>query len=70
MPELDGESVLKELSRLRPELPVILSTGDAQGFAGVDPETPGTYWLPKPYRADALQKVAALAISRGRVDLE
>ena len=63
MPELDGELVLREIGRRRPDLPVILSTGDAQGFAGVDPETPGTHWLPKPYRSAALQEIAIAALA-------
>ncbi len=66
MPELGGEAVLAEIAKRWPGLPVILSTGDAQGFAGIDLAMPGFSWLPKPYQAKALQKIAANAIAGER----
>lgn len=63
MPGLRGDEVWAEIAKRRPDLPVILSTGDAQGFASVDPDTPGTLWLAKPYRAADLEDVAIRALS-------
>ncbi len=63
MPGLRGDRVWAEIVDRRPDLPVILSTGDAVGFASVDPKTPGTIWLPKPYKAEGLQDAAARALS-------
>ncbi|MEM7410039.1 MAG: ATP-binding protein [Myxococcota bacterium] len=64
MPGLSGEEVLAELRKKRPELPVVLSTGNAQGFAQADLGPDQVLWLPKPYRAAALQQAAIRAIAR------
>ena len=60
MPGLRGSEVLAELRPSRPELPVLLSSGDS----GVRSEDPKALVLGKPYRLEALEaaiaKVSAL----------
>ena len=63
MPGIRGDRVLEEIARRRPDLPVILSTGDPEGFAAIDPRASNAHWLPKPYRADALQAAVAGAVA-------
>ena len=64
MPELSGEETLSELRRLRPDVPVILSSGyneveatrkvTAKGFAA---------FLPKPFTPDELAQCIRAALS-------
>jgi CheY-like chemotaxis protein len=68
MPELDGAATLPRLRKLLPDVPVVLSTGqadqDAQTLAA---SYPLVTLLPKPFGAAALgQKVDSLAKRAGR----
>ena len=65
MPGLSGDRVLEEITSSRPDLPVVLSSGNAAGFENVDTDAPSRYWLHKPYRADALRDVLARSLETG-----
>ncbi|HJU83649.1 MAG TPA: PAS domain S-box protein [Holophagaceae bacterium] len=62
MPNLSGESTLRELHALLPELPVLLSSGYAEGETLERfPDLGTAHFLPKPYGPkDLLAKVRAL----------
>jgi len=54
MPTLDGPSLILELQRLSPKLPIIATSGSAQS-AYCDSTGTGTrHFLPKPYSAESL----------------
>jgi CheY-like chemotaxis protein len=58
MPVMGGQETLHEMKRLRPEVPVILSSGFSEAFAGEDLAG----FLQKPYTAERLaEKVKAVA---------
>ena len=57
MPEVDGEETLERLRRIRPGLPVLLSSGfDAHEVATRLAKHPGVAFLAKPYRVDELKR--------------
>jgi len=57
MPEMDGEATFHALRRIRPDLPVLLSSGfDAHEAAARLAHSPGVDFLAKPYRLDQLLK--------------
>ena len=55
LPNLDGVSVLERIRRVRPDIPIVMSSGwAAEEVAARLGGTSGVEFLPKPYRADAL----------------
>ncbi|MCC6698392.1 MAG: response regulator [Candidatus Hydrogenedentes bacterium] len=64
MPKMSGEEVLEQIHRLRPRVPVILSSGYTKpewidGFSGIRPVS----FLQKPYRASDLISAARGALT-------
>jgi PAS domain S-box-containing protein len=58
MPGMDGIAVLRELRRIRPDVPVVISSGHAGPLALDDPEgAVEVTFLPKPYGLAELQAV-------------
>jgi signal transduction histidine kinase/ActR/RegA family two-component response regulator len=66
MPGMRGIEVLDELARRGRTLPIILSTGNPEGFALVRSDTPNVHWLSKPYSVDALRRAFSRALGRSR----
>jgi two-component system, cell cycle sensor histidine kinase and response regulator CckA len=67
MPRMDGITCMREISRLRPGVPVVLSSGynrddDAQGL---DADVATWEFLQKPYSYESLRMVMARAIQGG-----
>jgi two-component system cell cycle sensor histidine kinase/response regulator CckA len=62
MPGMDGAALARALRASRPELPVILASGFAEGGAPADVMAqPRTLWLGKPYAAaDVVMRLTAL----------
>ncbi len=57
MPEVDGEETLRRLRAIRPDLPVLLSSGfDVHEAATRLATLPGVGFLPKPYRVSEIQR--------------
>ncbi len=58
MPDMTGRQVVAALRALRPELPVVISSGFSAG-ADLDAlrAEPGVHFLQKPYRAEELEQV-------------
>jgi signal transduction histidine kinase len=66
MPRLDGEQTLRELRRLRPELPVVLSSGfDAATTEARTPRDRRTGFVHKPYRAEDLEDAVRAVLPPG-----
>jgi DNA-binding NtrC family response regulator len=61
MPQRSGLEVLRAIRNIDPGMRVILSSGSPPG----EP-VPGTAFLPKPYRADALVKIVRSALDTPR----
>lgn len=62
MPRMDGAEALAEMHRLRPDLPVILSSGyHAESLSDRVPA--GTPFIQKPYRREELAAVLAAALA-------
>jgi two-component system, cell cycle sensor histidine kinase and response regulator CckA len=58
MPRLDGRATFAELMKIRPDLPVVLSSGfDERDHTPVRPAPSRTAFIQKPYQVDALRKV-------------
>lgn len=55
MPDLTGTDVLSELREFRPELPVLISTGERS----LELEDPRSSLLEKPYRLETLEQALA-----------
>jgi signal transduction histidine kinase/ActR/RegA family two-component response regulator len=65
MPEVDGEQTLARLRAIRPELPILLSSGfDAHEAAVRLMQLPGVRFLAKPYRIAELRQQLAELIDR------
>ena len=64
LPGLSGWQVLAELRRLRPDVPVVLTTGDqCIEFDTAEPGELPTAVLPKPYRPSDLSTVVARVLA-------
>ncbi len=65
MPEMSGEEVIRELRRLRPGVPVVVVSGDAQGVVmqRFGRDQPGA-WLAKPFTVSELVEVLRRILSR------
>jgi PAS domain S-box-containing protein len=61
MPRMDGSEALRHLRALRPDLPVILSSGFSDQATALPLDRPGTF-LPKPYRMDELRAALQSAL--------
>jgi two-component system, cell cycle sensor histidine kinase and response regulator CckA len=65
MPGLHGTEVLREVRRLRPDMPVILSSGFVEApLALPDVAGPPPLFLPKPYRAAELVECLRRVVER------
>jgi two-component system, cell cycle sensor histidine kinase and response regulator CckA len=58
MPEMDGSAVFREMKRLQPEMPVILSSGfnEEAALSTFGEQRPARF-LQKPFRLEALQRM-------------
>jgi PAS domain S-box-containing protein len=66
MPELTGAEVVARLRDVRPELPVIVSSGFSGGAALAPLDgAPGVHFLPKPYTSEELGRALQEATGRG-----
>jgi CheY-like chemotaxis protein len=65
MPRMDGIEALGRLRALRPDLPVLLSSGYSDGGEALPPE-PGIAFLPKPYRMTDLREALVRLLGEGR----
>lgn len=64
---MDGEATFHALRRIRPDLPVLLSSGfDAHEAAARLAHSPGVDFLAKPYRLDQLLKKLDVLIQAAR----
>lgn len=71
MPEIDGLSLLGQLHRLRPELPVVLLTARGSERLAVAAMKQGAFdYLPKPFELSELEHVVARALELGSLRRE
>jgi len=63
MPEMNGEDLIREILKIRPDLPVILATGYANSE---DTTVSGTEILGKPFNIQKLSQVVAAQIEKAK----
>jgi DNA-binding NtrC family response regulator len=63
MPRLSGEEVLAGIHRLRPDMPVVISSGYADATAAQAPSGEVAGYVAKPYRVDELIAVVREALT-------
>jgi two-component system, cell cycle sensor histidine kinase and response regulator CckA len=65
MPHLSGVELARELHRLRPEIPVVLTSGYSESLQGKTPEALGVHSiLWKPYTLDELSRTVGEALAK------
>ena len=56
MPRMPGSALLRELRRVRPDLPVIIASGQGPLLSATQEGLPGVHWLNKPYELAELKR--------------
>jgi CheY-like chemotaxis protein len=56
MPRMPGSALLRELRRVRPDLPVIIASGQGPLLSVAQEGLPGVHWLNKPYELAELKR--------------
>jgi CheY-like chemotaxis protein len=67
MPDVDGQQVFREMSRIRPGIPVALASGYGHGLAAERFPVPGiAAFVSKPYEPEALVEAIGCALAHAR----
>ena len=64
MPRMPGTALLRELRRMRPDLPVIVASGQGPLLSTAHEGLAGVRWLNKPYELDELEREVMEAVGR------
>jgi nitrogen-specific signal transduction histidine kinase len=62
MPRMPGAALLRELRRIRPDLPVIVASGQGPLFSVAQERLQGVRWLNKPYHLQDLERQVQEAV--------
>jgi DNA-binding NtrC family response regulator len=62
MPRMPGTALLRELRRIRPDLPVIVASGQGPLFSVAQERLQGVRWLNKPYHLQDLERQVQEAV--------
>lgn len=62
VPRMPGTTLVLELRRSRPDLPVIIASGQGPLVKDAHADLEDVHWLPKPYQLEELKRYVELAV--------